>query len=156
MAMELHVLSDRQLNSAAEWQHAINKEAYPLQLDSDFHLGSVKGFLFAKLSGSRTGFECFHDDALETMTFLGKDHFGHRWKYALGFRWRGSNIDELQASWMAATAYAAATAGIIFDHEAGRSIAPQEARRVVGNIVRDTPRLESLLAEIKKQFEKKA
>src|SRR6185437_11952818 len=116
MSMELHVLSDLQLKSIGEWQQAIENEKYPLQLASDTNLSSVDGLLPSIIEGRRTGFECYHDDSIETMGFLGWNHFPHRWTFAIGLRWRG-DIDELLAAWMAATAYAAATAGVVFDHE---------------------------------------
>jgi hypothetical protein len=155
MSMELHVLSDRQLNSITEWQQAIDAEAYPLQLDGDNHLAAVDGFLPARMNGQRTGFECFHDDANETMRFLGDDHFDHRWKYALGFRWLGSRFEELEAAWMAATAYAARTDGIIFDHEEGKVLLPQEGRELIAKFISERPRIKALLEDIEGRFSKK-
>ncbi len=155
MAMELHVLSDRRLNSIAEWQHAIAAEKYSLQLDADTRLAAVDGFVPAQMNGLETGFECFNDNAPETMNFLGHDQFDRRWKYALGFRWRGSSFEELQAAWMAATAYAAATGGIIFDHEEGKVLTPQQGRERVAKFASEVPRIKARLEEIKKQFSQK-
>jgi hypothetical protein len=151
MAMEMHVLSDRRLNSIAEWQRAIDAETFPLRLDSSVQFNSAEGFLPSRLVDKITGFECYHDDANHTMNFLGVSNFGHRWKYALGFRWRG-DAAELQAAWMAATAYAAATGGIVFDHEEGKVFTPPQARETVRDIVRDLPAMEAILQEIKKKF----
>lgn len=152
MAMELHSLSDRRLNDSAEWQHAINLASYPVQLSDDFQFASVDGFVSVALSGGQTGFECFHDDASKAMDFLGRENFRHQWKYALGFRWRGTSLDELQAAWMAAVAYASATGGIVFDHEAGKSLTLREAREAVDKIVRNIPRVSETLAAIRKEF----
>jgi hypothetical protein len=151
MSMELHVLSDIQLNSMAEWQRAIDEESYPIQLDADISLISVKGLLPLTLDGRRTGFECYHDDASGTMGFLGLDHFPHRWKFALGFRWRG-DIDELQAAWMAATAYVATTAGVIFDHEEATVLTPEQARKMVADILKGRPHFDAIMEEIHKKL----
>jgi hypothetical protein len=154
MAMELHVLSDQRLNSIAEWQRAIGREGYPLHLDGNTQLGAVKGFLPATMNRKQTGFECYHDDALETMSFLGNDQFGHRWKYSFGFRWRGSSFEELDASWMAATAYAAATGGIIFDHEEGRVFTAQQARELVAKFVSERPQTKARMEKILQRLAK--
>jgi hypothetical protein len=103
------------------------------------------------LETTQTGFECYHDNAMETMSFLGKENFDHPWSFALGFRWIGDSA-ELQAAWMAATAYAAATGGIVFDHEEGKVLTPQEAREVVRDIVRDLPAMETILREVMKKL----
>jgi hypothetical protein len=156
MAMELHVLSDRRLSAVGEWQHAIDIEGYPLRLDGDTQPDAVDGFVPAEMNGQPTGFECFNDKAHETMKFLGNDQFDRRWKYALGFRWRGSSFEELQAAWMAAIAYAAATGGIIFDHEEGRVFTPQQGREQVAKFVSESPRIKARLEDIKKRFSKKS
>jgi hypothetical protein len=155
MAMELHVFSDRQFSSIAEWQRAIDIEKYPLRLAADVQFASAQGFLPATLNGRQTGFECYHDDAMGTMKFLGNDHFGHRWGFALGFRWRG-DFDELEAAWMAATAYAAGTDGVIFDHQEGKQFTPAQARDVIDGIIRDRPRAEAHVEEVKRKFASKS
>lgn len=150
--MELEVFSDRQLISTAEWQHAIDAEGFSLRLDADVRLEHVRGLFPAMLDEKRTGFECFRDDASEAMTDLGEANFGRRWRFALGFRWLGSSMDELQAAWMAATAYAAAADGVVFDCEEGKVLTPQQAREAVRHIVRDIPAMEEVLEKIKKKF----
>lgn len=155
MAMELHVLSDRRLSATVEWQNALDIEGYPLRLDGETSLAAVDGLVPAALNGEQAGFECFNDKASETTSFLGSDHFDRRWKYALGFRWRGSNFEELQAAWMAATAYAAATDGIIFDHEEGKIFTPQQAREQVAKFVNNHSRIKATLENIKQQFSTK-
>ena len=67
----------------------------------------------AKLNDEQTGFECYLDDGWETIRFIGASNFDHIWKYALGLRWLGTQMNELYSAWMAATAYAKATDGII-------------------------------------------
>src|SRR6185437_6163671 len=99
---------------------AVNLEGYGLQFSDDVRLETVSGLVPATFDGQQTGFECYRDDAQETMDDYGRSHFSSRWKYALGFRWRG-DLAELLAVWMAATAYARATGGTIFDPEADRT-----------------------------------
>ena len=55
--------------------------------------------------------------------------FGHDWKYVLAFRWRG-DFNELRAAWIAGSAYAQATDGIVFDDQEGKVRSPAEAREV--------------------------
>jgi hypothetical protein len=154
MSMELHILSDRQLNSVAEWQRAIDAQGFPLRLASDVLFATASGLLPATLENNKTGFECYHDDAMKTMRFLGVSNFSHFWKYAPGLRW-GADFSTLEAAWMAATAYAAATAGIIFDHEEGRVFTPQQGRELVAKFVSDRPRIKAFLEDIERQFSKK-
>ena len=119
MAMELWVLSDRQLNSIAEWQSAIDAEGFPLRLSDERPLEKLNGFLSAHLRGEPTGFECSHWPAGEFMRDMPKIDFGHEWRYVLAFRWRG-DFNELRAAWIAGSAYAHATDGIVFDDQEGK------------------------------------
>lgn len=119
MAMELWVLSDRQLNTMAEWQHAIDAEGFPLKLSDERSIEKLNGFLPASLRGERTGFECNHWPAANFIRDLSDVEFGHEWKYVLAFRWRG-DFDELRAAWIAGSAYARATDGIVFDDQEGK------------------------------------
>src|SRR5262245_40859089 len=123
----------------------------PLRLPAEVQFLTLRGYLPVRLCNEETGFECFHDDAGETMRFLGMINFDHRWRFALGLRWIG-DIAELQAAWMAATAYAALTGGVVFDHHEGRVFLPQQAEEVVRNIVRDVPAMQATLEEIKRKF----
>ena len=52
---------------------------------------------------------------------------------------------------MAATAYAAATDGIVLDEE-GKSLKPQEAREVIHRIKQDIPRMKELIAEVNRKL----
>jgi hypothetical protein len=140
--MEMHVFSDQQLNSMAEWQRAVDLEGYPLKFPPDTRFEAARGFLPCKLREKDTGFECYHDNAQNMMQHYGSDDFHRQWKYALGFRWRG-DFTELQAAWMAAAAYAQATNGIIFDPEAGRSYSPQEAVKIVSDNEQELPAVEA-------------
>ncbi len=137
MSMELWILSDRQLNSIAEWQAAIDAEGYPLQLSSDMVFEKLSGFFPMHLRGELTGFECHHDDAAEFMQTYADVDFGRSWKYALGFRWLGSKVNELRAAWMAGTGYAQAIGGVIVDDQELKLHTPEQAREVVRSVERD-------------------
>jgi hypothetical protein len=56
------------------------------------------------------------------------------WKFVLAFRWLGSKEAELLAAWMAATAYAQATDGVILDGEEGKVFTPVEGRQLVHDL----------------------
>jgi hypothetical protein len=66
--MELWVFSDNQLSTIAEWQAAIDAEAYPLKLDDTASFEGLRGFLPTYLRGALTGFECCHDEAGELIS----------------------------------------------------------------------------------------
>jgi hypothetical protein len=139
MSMALWIFSDRQLSTIAEWQAAIDAEAYPLELDDATPLESLRGFLPAHLRGNLTGFECYHDDPGKLISNNPDLNFGHSWKYVIAFRWVGSKVNELRAAWMAGTAYAHVTDGVIFDDQEGKFRNATEARDVVRDVERDVP-----------------
>lgn len=139
MSMGLWVFSDKQLGSIAEWQAAIDAETYPLRLSNSMLFESLRGFLPAHLSGELTGFECYHDDAKKLISDNSDLNFDHSWKYVLSFRWVGSKVNELRAAWMAGTAYAQATGGVIFDDQEAKFRNATEAREVVRDVQRDMP-----------------
>ncbi|MFZ3349579.1 MAG: hypothetical protein WA268_01760 [Xanthobacteraceae bacterium] len=134
MSMELWVFSDRQLSSIAGWQAAIDVEGYPLKLSDEMTFETLDGFLPSQLRGELTGFECYHDNAKEVMHANSAINFGHDWKCALGFRWLGSNGKEGLAAWMAGTAYARATSGVVFNDQDGRFRSASESTEVVRNM----------------------
>ena len=127
MSIELSVLSDRALATTAEWQRA---------LDADVVLGEASGFFPARLGDRLTGFECYHKDAAELIENYPEFDFGKPWTCALGFR-VGGNFTELFAAFMAATAYARATGGIVWDGESGEVMSPDRSREVTRSIERD-------------------
>jgi hypothetical protein len=137
MAMELWVLSDRQLNSIAEWQSAIDFEEFPLKLTDETPFEKLSGFLPARLGNEPTGFECSHWNAIEFMRDMSNANFGHDWKYVLAFRW-GRNLNEMRAAWIAGSAYAQATGGVVFDDQEGKVRSAMEAREVA-RIEYETP-----------------
>jgi len=128
MAMELWVLSDKQLGSIADWQAAINAEELPLILSDERPLDKINGFVPARLRGQPTGFECSYWPAAKFMGDISMVDFGHAWKHVLAFRW-SANFNELRAAWIAASVYARATDGIMFDDQEGKIRDAAEAVR---------------------------
>lgn len=154
MAMELHVLSDRRLTSIAEWQRAIDTESFPLQLSRDVELGTIGGFLPGQLEGKNSGFECYCDDVAEIMNVDSDLDFGRAWTFALGLRIIG-DFTELRSAWMAATAYAYATGGIVYDPQEDKLYTHDEAREVVRDIEANWPAMEAAVqAAVKKAASK--
>jgi hypothetical protein len=118
MAMELWVLSDRQLQFISEWQNAIDAEGFPLTLSDETPLENIDGYWPARLRDQTTGFECSDWPAVEFMGELPTINFGHTWKYVRAFRW-GGDFNELRTAWIAGAAYARATEGVVFDDQEG-------------------------------------
>lgn len=148
MAMELFVLSDAPLNSTTDWQAAIDDEGYPLRLDGKKPIEGLRGFLPAWLRDTKTGFECNLWQADEFMREMPGVVFGHEWKHVLAFRW-GSNLNQVPAVWMAATAYAKATNGVVFDEEQGKIYSAADAQTVVSSVEREMPEMEAMLRQLK-------
>jgi hypothetical protein len=139
MSMEICVFSDRILGSIAEWQQAIDAEGLPLRLSGD-----IDGILLGQLHDESTDFEFHPRDAQEMMEFYGPAKFDRKWKYAFAFIWGGLNVNNAPGSWMAATAYARATSGVIYDEEEGKLFSPTAAL----DVARD---LEQFLPELKER-----
>jgi hypothetical protein len=135
MSMQISVLSDGRLNSITEWQKAIDAEGFPLQLVDSQIFVNIKGFLSVTLRDKKTGFECYHVDPRELFGTYDNIHFDHNWKYVLAFVWGGS-FAEMQATWMAASAYAHATSGIVFDEQAGELLSATDALEIVQDMRR--------------------
>jgi hypothetical protein len=142
MSLELCVFSDTSLASMSDWQKAVDAEGFALRLSADEPFAAVNGFLPASLRGKETGFECHHVDPREMIDTYEDIQFGRDWKHALVLVW-GGDFAEMQAAWMAATAYARATSGIVFDPEAGELLTPSQALEMVHDNERVLPRLEA-------------
>lgn len=149
--MELWVLSDKELNSLGEWQAAITAEGYSLDLEKDASFEKVNGFLPCHLKGELTGFECYHDDAAALMRNNSEFKLGHDWKYALGFRWLGSEQNETLAAWMAGTAYARATVGVVINDQDTRVRTATESSAVVREIESPSQAYEEARRELRRR-----
>jgi hypothetical protein len=151
MSMELWVFSDKQLGSIAEWQAAIDAEGYSLDLEKDASFENLNGFLPCHLRGELTGFECYHDDASALMRNNAGFDFGHEWKYALGFRWLGSKQNETLAAWMAGTAYARATVGIVINDQDSQQRTAAQSAEVVRDIEGPSQAYEEARRELRRR-----
>ena len=143
MSIEVVVFSDRRLASTQEWQRALEAEGFPLRLDAEVVLSEASGFFPAHFGDKLTGFECYHDDAAEMIESNPDFDFGKPWMCALDLR-VGGDFSELLAAFMAATAYARATGGIVWDGESGEVMPPDRAAQVTRELERDMPRLTAL------------
>jgi hypothetical protein len=145
MAMQLIVLSDRQIASIAEWQDAISAEGLSLRLPKETPLEAFGGFLAAQLGEKPAGFECGHRDADAVMSECPGIQFGHDWRYAFSFRWPGLNaLRETIAVFIASAAYGKATAGIVLDREAATLFSPQRAAEIAREFEADLPLAEEV------------
>jgi hypothetical protein len=141
MSMEICVFSDRTLDSVAEWQQAIDAEGFRLRLSDDVPPSEINGIWLGQLHDELTDFEFHPRDAQEMMEFYGTEKFDRKWKYAFEFIWGGLNVNNGPGSWMAATAYARATSGVIYDEEEGKLFSPAAALDVARDLERFLPEL---------------
>jgi len=144
MSMEIYIFSDRQLESITGWQRAIDTAGFPLQLSNAIAFEKVRGVLPVQLGEQPTAFECVHWNAPKMMTELDYIEFDHKWKYMLALRMTGQT-SEVIAAYMAASAYAHATAGAIFDCEEGKFISAQRAAEIAREIEFAAPRLQEMI-----------
>lgn len=153
MSMELYVLSDRQLESIAAWQIAIDASHFPLRVSLSTPFARLNGVLPVQLGDRQTVFECVHWNAAELMAELADIDFGRRWKFVLAFRWTGNPYEGI-AAYMAAGAYAKATGGIVFDCEEGKIISPERAGEIAREIERDIPMIEEMVRKAVEKIRK--
>ena len=134
MSMEVDVFSDKPSPSIVAWQQAIDAEGFDLRLDPEVELAAASGFLPAMLRRRQSGFESYHDDPRVLMEgYADIPYFKScpAWKHVLSFRW-GSRAHEGVSVFMAATAYAKATGGVVFDPQESSILTLDEARELVG------------------------
>jgi hypothetical protein len=81
-----------------------------------------------------TGFECYHQNVAEFLHDNPDIHFTRPWKYMIAIRWLGSKRSELLAAWIAASAYAEATDGVVVDDQEEKVRNAVEARDVARGI----------------------
>ncbi len=130
MSIHLYSFSDLPLASIGEWQKFIDAADFPLWLSTEHELDKNGGSLVAQLHGKQISFEYRFENAKELMDLYNDINFGHDWKYLLVLPWI-HGFDGLDAAWMAATSYAHATAGIVFDPQEGKVFNSEEALQVV-------------------------
>jgi hypothetical protein len=140
MSMQICVLADSRLSSIAEWQKSIDAEGFPLQLSDakpDRNLG-------ARLREAETSIEYGIYDFGELQDTYKHVNFCHDWKYVIAFTWSSDFTEEI-AAWMAATAYARATDGVIFDEQEGKLFTVDESVQITREIERRQPEMEAAL-----------
>jgi hypothetical protein len=147
MSMEIYALSDKRLSTIAEWQRAIDTTGPKLILDSERPLARLKGFLPAIWQGRSAGFECDHWDSKDVIDGYPAVNFGRRWKYCLAFRW-DADARACLGAYISAAAYANATAGVVFDPDAGKILTPQQAKQSAEQIEKDLPSFERTMQSI--------
>lgn len=118
-----------------------------MRLGADKSLETLGGHLPAWWKGQPAGFECDHWDAYELMTEFREVDFGRQWAHALAFRW-GADLKACLGAYIAATAYAVASDGIVFDCEEGRIKTPEQARETSRKIEAEIPMFEDRMKEI--------
>jgi hypothetical protein len=151
MAMQICILSDERLDSIAEWQEAINAEGFPLRLsDADPNRNLV-----AYLRDEETSIEYDIHDFSELKNAYRHVNFGRNWRYAVAFTWSSDFAEEI-AAWMAATAYARATNGVIFDEQEGKTFTPEESLKIARDIEHRRPGLEAVLRNYMGQLSAKS
>jgi hypothetical protein len=138
MSIEIYVLSDRCLQSIAEWQQAIVAEGFNLTLDTGRSFEALGGHLPAQRGDQQAGFECDHWDPADILDTYDTIDFGRRWSKALAFRFGGDEL-ELWGAYAAAASYARATGGVVFDGESGEVLSPDQAVHMARNCERDLP-----------------
>jgi hypothetical protein len=79
--------------------------------------------------------------------------FGRRWKHALVLRW-GSDPYAGAAAYLAGSAYAKATGGVLLDCEEGKIISAQRAAEIGFELERGIPMIEAALRKVMEQFRK--
>jgi hypothetical protein len=126
MSIEIYVLSDRRLDSIAAWQQALDREGFTLRLDTSRPFEALSGYLPAYRGSEEAGFECDHWTMSDLTEEPPEQRFGRAWRHVLAFRFGGDEF-ALWAANAAATAYARATDGVVYDSEAGEILSPDKA-----------------------------
>jgi hypothetical protein len=153
MSMELYIFSGRRLSSIRAWQRAIDVEGYPLQLFDRIPFVAQQGALPVKFRDKSTAFECDHWNAREYMAEFPDRDYGGRWQYALAFRW-GADAYAGAAAYLAGSAYAKATGGVLLDCEEGKIISAKRAAEIGFDMERSIPMIEAAVRKVMEQFQK--
>src|SRR5215470_4328594 len=135
MSIEIFVMSDRRLSSIAECQKAIEQEGFNLRLDVSRPFEALHGHLPEWRGSEPAGFECDHWDPADLLDNddLADVDFGHRWTQTLAFRFGGDFL-ALWGAFVAATAYARATGGVVFEGESGEILTADKSAEIVRDI----------------------
>lgn len=140
MSMQICVLADSKLGSIAEWQEAIDTDKFPLRLSSP----EPNRNLGARLNEEETSIEYGIYDFSELKNTYPHVSFGRDWKFVVAFTW-SSDLAQGIASWMAATAYAGATGGIVFDEQEGKLLTPDKSLQIARDMEQSRPEVEGAI-----------
>jgi hypothetical protein len=151
MAMQLCVLSDDRPNSISEWQKAIDAEGFPLRLSN----ADPERNLVAHLCDEETSIEYDVHDFNELKDAYRRVNFGRNWRYAISFTWCSDFAEEI-AAWMAATAYARATNGVVFDEQEAKIFTPEESLKIARDTEQRRPAMEAMLRNYIEQLSPKS
>jgi hypothetical protein len=151
MSMELYVFSDHRLHSIRAWQRAIDAQGFPLQLSDQIPFAALQGALSVQLREKSTAFECDHWNASTMIAESPEINFDRHWKHALAFRW-GSDAYAGAAAYLAGSAYAKATGGVLLDCEEGKIISAKRAAEIGFDIERSTPMIEAAVRKAIERF----
>jgi hypothetical protein len=154
MSIQICVFSDSHLNSIGGWQQSIDAEGFPLRLSSGQPFDKHSGTLTALLRENPVSFQYRMREADGMIRFYKEINFGHDWTYVLALPWI-SGFDGLDAAWMAATAYARATSGVVFDPQEGKVFDPAKALKVIEDMERTRPQAEAALQNFRQQLSAK-
>ncbi len=143
--MQICVLSDLRLASTADWQDAINDEGFSLHLPESQPLADRGGGnLFAQLRDETVEIDYTIVQFSELKDAYKNIEFGRDWKVVVEFTWF-AKLGEGAAAWMAATAYARATGGVVFDEQEGKLFTPADSLEIAKDIERSLPEMEAML-----------
>jgi len=126
---------------------------FPLRLSAGIPFSALQGALPVKFRGKSTAFECDHWNASEYMAEFPNVDYGRRWKYALAFRW-GTDTYAGAAAYLAGSAYAQATGGVLLDCEEGKIISAKRAAEIGFDLERSIPMIEAAVRKVIEQFRK--
>ena len=155
MSMELYIFSDRRLSSIRAWQRAIDFKGFPLQLFDWIPFAAQQGALPVKFRDQSTAFECDHWNASAVIAESPEIDFERHWKFALAFRW-GADAYAGAAAYLAGSAYAQATGGVVLDCEEGKIISAARAAEIGFDIERGIPMIEAAVRKAVEQFRKQS
>lgn len=138
MSMELFVVSKAQLTSIEAWQATIEADGFPLQLAVDRPLEALSGALPAQWRGARCAFECDYFDLEELRQDIPGLDPQRQWSCVLAIRF-GGDPGAAMAAYLAASSYARATGGVVFDDQQGEIVSPERAAEIAWEIEASLP-----------------
>lgn len=106
-------LDSSRLVSAAEWDQAIKKNGFEIEMATDFEVRLFSGFLPCKYKGEDTGFEYCYSEAIDELEGAEKDNIGERHSAVVFVT--HSDLKELATATIAAGVLCSITDGVLFD-----------------------------------------